>query len=61
MLLSVGILIGMVVGYPIVRGGMLAFVGFDVPGSGFMLLYTGLAIPTATFLLLKAWRLARIS
>jgi hypothetical protein len=60
-MLSVGILIGMVVGYPMVRGGMLAAVGFDVPGKGFMLLYTGLAIPAATFLLLRVWRLARIS
>jgi hypothetical protein len=60
-MLSIGILIGMAVGYPMVRGGILAVVGFDIPGRGFMLLYTGLAIPTATFLLLKVWRLARIS
>jgi hypothetical protein len=61
MMLSMGILIGMVIGYPMVRGGILAAVGFDIPGSGFMLFYAGLAIPTATFFLLKVWRLARIS
>jgi hypothetical protein len=61
LMLSIGLLIAMAIGYPMVRGAMVAFVGFDVPGNGFVMLYTGLAIPTSTFLLLKVWRPARIS
>jgi hypothetical protein len=61
MLLSIGVLIAAVIGYPLVRGGILAAVGFDVPGNGFMLLYAGLALPTATYVLTRVWRPVRIA
>jgi hypothetical protein len=61
MLLSIGVLIAAAVGYPMVRGGILAAVGFDVPGNGFQFFYAGLALPTATYVLTRIWRPVRIA
>ncbi|MFL5767042.1 MAG: hypothetical protein ACJ758_04270 [Actinomycetota bacterium] len=58
---SVMIVLGLLIGYPLVRGAMLAFVGFDVPGMGFLGMYAALAIPVGAILLVKVWREQRIS
>jgi len=58
---SVMIVLGLLIGYPLVRGAMLAFVGFDVPGMGFLGMYAALVIPVGAILLVKVWREQRIS
>jgi len=60
-LLSIAILVGLVIGYPLLRGIMLAFMGFDIPGNGFLAMYGALAIPAAAFGLVKVWKEQRIS
>lgn len=54
------VLAGMVIGYPMARGGLLAEVGFDVPGTPFLIGYT-VAVAFTVFLLIRIWRRARIA
>jgi uncharacterized membrane protein len=60
-LLSICVLVGAVIGYPLARGGILAVIGFDVPGTPFMILYGVLAGALAIYLLARIWRRARIA
>lgn len=60
-LLSVLTLIGLVIGYPMLRGLMVATVGFDVPGSGFMAMYAVLALGAYGYLLTRIWHRTRVS
>ena len=61
LLLTLGVLVLLVVGYPILRGLMVASVGFDVPGTGFVILYVCVAIPTGGYLLSRVWKRERIA
>jgi len=58
---SVLIVLGLLIGYPMLRGMMVAFLGFDVPGVGFMAMYAALAIPAGAILLLRVWKAQRIN
>jgi hypothetical protein len=60
-LLSILVLVGLVVGYPIVRGLIFTIVGLDVPGTGFLVLYAAFAIPAAAFLFARIWRRVRVA
>lgn len=60
-LLTILTLIGLVVGYPVLRGLMLVAMGMDVPGSGFLAMYLSVAITGGLFILSKIWRPSRIS
>jgi hypothetical protein len=60
-MVSVMIVLGLLIGYPLLRGAMLAFMGFDVPGLGFLGMYAALAIPAGAILLVKVWKEQRIS
>lgn len=60
-LLTILTLIGLVIGYPILRGLMLVAMGMDVPGSGFFAMYLSVAITGGLFILSKIWRPSRIS
>jgi hypothetical protein len=60
-LLTILTLIGLVIGYPILRGLMLVAMGMDVPGSGFFAMYLSIAITGGLFILSKIWRPSRIS
>jgi hypothetical protein len=53
------ILLGLV-GYPMSRGLMVASVGFDVPGTGYVLLYTVFAAAAEVYLFSRIWRRERI-
>ncbi len=55
------VLDGMVIGYPMARGGLLAEVGFDVPGTPFLIGYTAVAVAFTVFLLIRIWRRGRIA
>jgi hypothetical protein len=50
-----------VIGYPMSRGFILASVGFDVPGHGFLLLYAAIAAAAEVYLFTRIWRRARIA
>jgi hypothetical protein len=60
-LLSVLTFIGLVLGYPLLRGFMVAMVGFDVPGPGFMAMYAVLALCAFGYLLTRIWHRTRVS
>ena len=60
-LLTMALAIGLLVGEPLARGLVLATVGFDVPGRGFVLLYATFAVPTGVYLIARIWTRARIA
>lgn len=60
-MMSLGVLVGAVVGYPMTRGLILASIGFDVPGKPFMIGYTVAAVIVSIYLLARIWRRARIA
>jgi hypothetical protein len=60
-LLTIGMLLGLVAGYPLLRGFILAAVGFDVPGSGFVIMYVVLAIPAGLYLVGRIWKRVRVA
>jgi hypothetical protein len=59
--MTIGVLLGLVIGYPMTRGLIFATVGMDVPGTGFMLMYAGLAGAAGVWLLGRVWRRTRVS
>jgi hypothetical protein len=59
--MTVGLLAGLVVGYPMARGGMLAAIGFDVPGRPFFIGYSVVAGIAGLYLLTRIWKRARIA
>jgi hypothetical protein len=60
-MVSVLLLVGLVIGYWLLRGIMVAFLGFDVPGMGFLGMYAALAIPAGAILLVRIWKAQRIN
>jgi hypothetical protein len=60
-LLTVLTLIGLVAGYPLLRGFILAAVGMDVPGTGFVIMYVVLAIPAGLYLVGRIWKRVRVA
>jgi predicted MFS family arabinose efflux permease len=59
--MTVGALLGLVIGYPLTRGLIFATVGMDVPGTGFVLMYAGIAAVAGIWLLGRIWRRTRVS
>ena len=61
-LLTLAVLIGLVIGEPLMRGLMVATVGFDPSGSGFMVFYAVLAVPVCAYLIVvRIWKRVRIA
>jgi hypothetical protein len=60
-LLTVGVLLLLVVGYPVLRGLVFTVVGIDVPGSGFVVMYVCVAIPAGAYLLSRVWKRERVA
>jgi len=54
-------LVGLAIGYPILRGLILVTMGMDVPGGGFAAMYLTVAITGGLFLLSKIWKQTRTS
>jgi uncharacterized membrane protein len=50
-----------VIGEPLTRGFILAAVGFDVPGGGFILLYAAIALVVVVYALTRIWRRSRVA
>ena len=59
--MTVGVLVGLVIGYPITRGLIFATVGMDVPGTGFILMYAGIAAVAGVWPLGRIWRRTRVT
>jgi hypothetical protein len=60
-LLTLGVIMMLIVGYPILRGLIFTVIGMDIPGSGLILLYAVAAIPGAVYLLTRVWKRERIN
>lgn len=60
-LLTLAVLALLAIGYPMLRGLMLAGVGFDVPGTGFAIMYSIVAVPAGAYMLLRVWKRERVS
>jgi hypothetical protein len=50
-----------VVGYPMSRGLILASVGFDVPGHGYLMMYAVIAAAAEVYLFSRIWKRERIA
>jgi len=60
-LLTLGVIVMLIVGYPILRGLIFTVIGMDVPSDGLILLYAVAAIPGAAYLLNRVWKRERIN
>ena len=60
-ILSLLTVMGLVVGYPMMRGLIVATVGVDVPGRGFVAMYATIAITAGLYLLSRIWKPTRVS
>jgi hypothetical protein len=61
MALSLLVVLGTIVGYPMSRGEMLATLGIDVPGAAFLIGYAVVAGAIALLLLARIWKRSRIA
>jgi hypothetical protein len=59
--LTLGVIVMLIVGYPILRGLIFTVIGMDIPGTGLIFLYALAAIPGAVYLLARVWKRERIS
>jgi hypothetical protein len=55
------VLVCAVVGYPMSRGEMLAWIGIDVPGRAFLIGYAGVAVAVTLYLLSRIWKRSRVA
>ena len=60
-LLTIGVLLLLAIGYPILRGLIFSLGGMDVPGLGFLLMYAVVAIPCGLYLLSRVWKRERVA
>jgi hypothetical protein len=60
-ILSLLTVMGLIIGYPMMRGLMVATVGIDVPGRGFVAMYATIAITAGLYLLSRIWKPTRVS
>ncbi len=59
--LTILVLFGTVAGYSMSRGEILAWIGFDVPGTPFLVAYAVVAGLVALYLLSRIWKPSRIA
>ncbi|MEO8424341.1 MAG: hypothetical protein ABI595_10605 [Actinomycetota bacterium] len=60
-LLTLGVIVMLIVGYPLLRGLIFSFIGMDIPGGGLIVLYVCAALPAAAYMLNRVWKRERIS
>jgi hypothetical protein len=61
-LLTIGLLVGLVIGEPLARGLVFLVLGADVPTLGFMALYGVMAVPLVVYLIVgKVWKRVRVA
>ncbi len=59
-ILSLLTMVGLVIGYPMMRGLMVATVGVDVPGRGFAAMYATIAITAGLYVFSRIWKPTRV-
>ncbi len=59
--MTILVLTGGVVGYPMIRGWLVTFVGVDAPGRSFLTGYAVVATLVATCLIVQIWKRARVA
>lgn len=60
-LLTLGVIVMLIVGYPLLRGLIFSIIGLDIPGFGLVVLYTCAALPAGAYVLNRVWKRERIS
>jgi hypothetical protein len=60
-LLTLGVIAMLIVGYPLLRGLIFSIIGLDVPGVGLIALYVCAALPAGAYMLNRVWKRERIS
>jgi hypothetical protein len=60
-LLTLGVIAMLIVGYPLLRGLIFSIIGLDVPGAGLIVLYVCAALPAGAYMLNRVWKRERIS
>ena len=60
-LLTVGVILLLLIGYPLLRGLVYSFAGTDIPGTGFVILYVCAAIPCGIYMLSRVWKRERVA
>ncbi len=60
-LMSIGLMLGLLVGYPWLRGLIFAVGGVVVPGTGFLIMYVAVALPAGLFVFGKIWKRVRVA
>jgi hypothetical protein len=58
--LTLLVLFGSVVGYPMSRGEMLTWIGLHVPGTAFLIAYAVVAAAVSLYLLSLIWKRSRV-
>jgi hypothetical protein len=59
-MLTLGVIMMLIVGYPLLRGLIYAVGGIDIPGAGLVVLYTCVALPGGAYMLNRVWKPERI-
>ena len=59
-MLTLGVLMMLIVGYPLLRGLIYAVGGMDIPGKGLIVLYACVALPGGAYMLNRVWKPERI-
>jgi hypothetical protein len=59
-LLTLGVIVMLIVGYPLLRGLIYAVGGMDIPGVGLIVLYACVALPGGAYMLNRVWKPERI-
>jgi hypothetical protein len=60
-MLTLGVIVMLIVGYPLLRGLIYAVGGMDIPGTGLVVLYACVALPGGAYMLNRVWKPERIS
>lgn len=59
-LLTLGVIVMLIVGYPVLRGLIFSVIGMDIPGGGMIILYACAALPAGAYMLNRVWKPERI-
>ena len=59
-LLTLGLIVGLIIGFPIGLGGVSLVVG-DIPSKGFLAIYLVVAVPGGVWCALRIWRSVRVA
>ena len=60
-LFTLGVIVVLIVGYPLLRGLIYTVIGMDIPGAGLIVLYACAALPGGAYMLSRVWKRERIN